>query len=255
MAAGGLTLAIETSNPAVQGGGSVALARVGEIVELLGERTLAPEGGHDDALLPAIDALCRERGVRARDLDRVCVSLGPGGYTATRIGVTTAKMIAEATGARCVGVPTACAAAHDAFERGLGEIVVVTLAAKRGRAWSCVVTKAAPGAIERARVRGASELTALARETGAGACLGDRHLPDDARASLEGAGVRVEGIRLTAAACLAASRLFEETDPAAVAPIYPREPEAVRVWKRRADRASDRAGGSDEATERRSDGG
>jgi len=233
MAAGALTLAIETSNPAVQGGGAVALGRIGAGVALLGERALAPAGRHDDALMPAIDALCREHGVRAQDLERVCVSVGPGGYTATRIGVTTAKLIAEATGASCVGVPTACVAAHDAFERGLGEVLVITLAAKRGRAWSCAVRAGAPEVVERAGVRDGAGLVALAHEVGAAVCLGDRHLPDEARAALVESGVRVETIRLTAASCLAASRRLEATDPARLTPIYPREPEAVRVWKAR----------------------
>jgi tRNA threonylcarbamoyladenosine biosynthesis protein TsaB len=247
MAAGALTLAIETSNPAVQGGGSVALGRIGETVEMLGERELAPAGRHDDALMPAIDALCREQGAAARDLARVCVSLGPGGYTAVRIGVTTAKMIAEATGAACVGVPTACVAAHEAFGRLGCDAVIVTLAWKRGVGWSGVVRAQAPGAVERIGVRDADGLAALVRESGVGVCLGDGHLPDEARAEVAGAGGRVEALRLSAGACLAASRWFEGVDAARVAPIYPREPEAVRVWRARY--------GSDGATERRSDGG
>ncbi|MFG0274397.1 MAG: tRNA (adenosine(37)-N6)-threonylcarbamoyltransferase complex dimerization subunit type 1 TsaB [Phycisphaerales bacterium] len=233
MAAGALTLAIETSNPPVQGGGSVALGRVGDHMELLGERSLAPEGRHDDALMPAIDALCREHRVAARALKRVCASAGPGGYTAVRIGVTTAKMIAEASGAVCVGVPTACVAAHDAFGRLGVEAVIVTLAWKRGLGWSGVVRAAAPGVVERVGVRDAPGLATLMRESGVGVCLGDAHLPEAARDAVAATGGRIEALRLSAGACLAASRWFGGADPARVTPIYPREPEAVRVWRAR----------------------
>lgn len=230
MAQADLTLAIETSNPSPSSPGSVALARTGE---LAGERSLAPEGRHDDALAPAIDALLREHGARPRDLARVCVSLGPGGYTAVRIGVTTAKMIALATGASCVGVPTACVAARAARDRGMTGPILVTLAAKRGRVWAGVVADARPEAVDRAGTYDAPSLATLAREAACAACLGDEHLPEAAREALRDAGVPVEPIRLSAGACLSVSTLLPATDAATLTPIYPREPEAVRVWKGR----------------------
>jgi len=230
MAQADLTLAIETSNPSPASPGSVALGRV-RGATLLGERGLAPEGRHDDALASAIDALLREHGARPRDLARVCVSLGPGGYTAVRIGVTTAKMIALATGAACVGVPTACVAASAARERGTTGSILVTLAAKRGLVWAGVVREDHPAIVERAGIYDAPSLAAVAREARCAVCLGDEHLPEPARDALREAGVPVEPMHLSAGACLRLSPLLPLVDPAALNPIYPREPEAVRVWK------------------------
>lgn len=242
MSAGGLILAIECSNPSEALPGSVALGRrAGDAIEVVALRVLAPEGRHDDALMPAIDAMTRGAGAAARDIGAVCVSLGPGGYTAVRIGVTTAMMIGVANRARCIGAPTACVAAHEAFAHADDEAVVVTLAAKHGLVWSCVVRRGAPGVVERAGVRDAAALGELVRESGAGVCVGDRRLPEASREAARAAGARIEPIRLTARACLEASTHFEPVDPSRLAPIYAREPEAVRVWQINRARARDEA--------------
>jgi tRNA threonylcarbamoyladenosine biosynthesis protein TsaB len=51
-------------------------------------------------LVPAIRDLLRDARCRPGDLDGVAVGLGPGSYTGLRIGVTAAKTLAYATGAR-----------------------------------------------------------------------------------------------------------------------------------------------------------
>ena len=231
MSAGEWTLAIETSNPSAcpGGAGTVALARAGDVFE----RRLAPSGRHDDALMPAIDALTRAQGAAPRDIGRVAVSLGPGGYTSVRIAVTTAKMLCEATGAGCIGVPTACVAAH-AHRTSTGDVdVLVGLASKRERAWMCVVRASASAAFEEAGVCDGDEAVALTSASGVSVCLADEHFPAAMRAALEGAGVAMAPLSLTASACAAVSRLIEPTAPERLVPIYPRAPEAVRVWKRR----------------------
>ncbi|MFZ4576265.1 MAG: hypothetical protein ACOYN0_17915, partial [Phycisphaerales bacterium] len=96
-----LTLAIETSNPSAWGPESrfrpgVAL----RWTDGRGEReAVAIDAPHYDDLAGAIARLVERAGIQPRELRRVAVSIGPGGYTATRLGVATARMIAEATGA------------------------------------------------------------------------------------------------------------------------------------------------------------
>src|SRR5438093_318429 len=102
-----LCLAIEISNPSAQAGAGVALARVDTPPRVLGVENLAPERRHDDDLMPAIDRLFRRLGRAPKELALVAVSIGPGGFTSLRISIAAAKMICEATGCACAGVPSA----------------------------------------------------------------------------------------------------------------------------------------------------
>ncbi|MEJ8767413.1 tRNA (adenosine(37)-N6)-threonylcarbamoyltransferase complex dimerization subunit type 1 TsaB [Oceanobacillus sp. HCA-5259] len=59
---------------------------------------------HSVRLMPAIDKLMAEVGMRVEELDRIAVAKGPGSYTGVRIGLTTAKTLAWALGTPVVGV-------------------------------------------------------------------------------------------------------------------------------------------------------
>ncbi len=231
--AGQLTLAIETSNPSSGGAGEVALGWVGATkTRVLGVIALAPESTHDDALMPAIDRLTRAQGVGAREIERIAVSAGPGGFTGVRIAVATAKGIAAATGARCVGVESGLVAA----ERWEGEgVIAVALASKRATAWVGVYAKQHG---ERARVVEAGHeldsegLRAAWERTRFGAVMADAHLAPGMREWAEREGVRVEPLRLSAEGVLRASAGVEGVEAGRLAPVYPREPEAVSKWRK-----------------------
>lgn len=100
-------MAIETSTPH----GSVALGRGDTLLEVV-----APPQPrrHNLDLISAIDALCHRHGGAAKDIAEIYVSVGPGSFTGLRIAVATARMLALATGARLVGIPTAAVLAHRA---------------------------------------------------------------------------------------------------------------------------------------------
>ena len=51
---------------------------------------------HTADLLPMIERLCRSRDASPGDIEHIYVSVGPGGFTGTRIGVTFAKTFAFA---------------------------------------------------------------------------------------------------------------------------------------------------------------
>lgn len=92
-------LALETSGRT----GSVALAQDGAV---LAEEQFSHGLKHAAGIIPIIDRLCRGRGWDPRDIDHAYVSIGPGSFTGLRVGVTVAKTLALATGAKVVAVPT-----------------------------------------------------------------------------------------------------------------------------------------------------
>ena len=94
-----LVLGIESST--MQGG----VALVGE-TGLVAEYTLNVEVTHSERLLPALDRLLTDAGVGLDALGGLAVSIGPGSFTGLRIGLSTAKGLAYATGLPLVGVPT-----------------------------------------------------------------------------------------------------------------------------------------------------
>lgn len=94
-----LFLVIETSGRP----GSVAAARGNKLLET---RALDESRRHARDLAPAVADVLRAAGARPADVAAVLVSTGPGSYTGLRVGVTSAKTFAYATGCRLVAVPT-----------------------------------------------------------------------------------------------------------------------------------------------------
>ncbi len=92
-------LAIETSTSR----GSIALASGKTVVESIcvGERF-----EHSSTLIPHLDQLLITHRLRAKDLDLLCVSKGPGSFTGIRVGVACAKGLAMGLGAPLIGVST-----------------------------------------------------------------------------------------------------------------------------------------------------
>lgn len=61
---------------------------------------------HARYLTPLAESVVERSDISMQELTAVAVSMGPGSYTGLRIGVSTAKGLAMATGAPLVGVPT-----------------------------------------------------------------------------------------------------------------------------------------------------
>src|SRR5512138_896658 len=94
-----LVLGIETST---RQGGAALVGDEG----LVSEYTLNVEVTHSERLLPAIDRMLHDAGATLATLGGLAVSIGPGSFTGLRIGLSTAKGLAYATGLPVVGVPS-----------------------------------------------------------------------------------------------------------------------------------------------------
>jgi len=67
---------------------------------------------HSQTLLPGIQALLREAGITAAELQLIVCSLGPGSFTGIRIGLAAAKGLAFGCGCPLVGASTLDALAY-----------------------------------------------------------------------------------------------------------------------------------------------
>jgi len=98
---------------------------------LLSESSWPVRLRHTVELAPAVQGLIDRAGIRVRDLEAVAVALGPGSFTALRIGISFAKGLAVASQIGVIGVPTLDVLARAQIPGG--ETLVAVLEAGRHR--------------------------------------------------------------------------------------------------------------------------
>jgi len=74
---------------------------------------------HTQELMPGIQTVLSKAGLKLRQLDGIGVALGPGGFSALRVGLSTAKGLAMPLGLPMVGVGTLEMEAYPFWEIGL----------------------------------------------------------------------------------------------------------------------------------------
>ena len=214
-------LAIETSHRE----GSVALrVRGGDTNGL----SFSCGTRQEDHLLPSIDALFEKAGLEPDSLDAIGVSIGPGGFTGLRIGVSTAKGIAEVTGCSLLAVPSAHVAAEACRERlEPGDRIVVVSAAKSSSCWVTPLVMEVDCWRENARASvhvldpPTPEVIALCQGA---LVLADEYVPS----AFKGAVECLETPVIVAEACLHVAmgmlQRGETTDSLLMKPLYPANP-------------------------------
>ncbi|NLW87326.1 MAG: tRNA (adenosine(37)-N6)-threonylcarbamoyltransferase complex dimerization subunit type 1 TsaB [Planctomycetes bacterium] len=223
-----ISLAIETTCRR----GGLALGEDGEMVERI---MFDASHRHAVQIVGRMDELLKRHRLAAGDVGELYVSAGPGSFTGTRIGITVARTMAQAVaGLKTVSVPTAHAVALNAEGmewRNLG----VVMASKDDQVYACLFARQDGGIVQQGSpaVLGAEELLGqfprpilLIGEaldhvdlSGEGVTIGpsEAYLPDPAAVWKLGRQAAIAG---------------NFTEAAALLPIYPRKPEAQRLWEK-----------------------
>ena len=124
-----MILGFDTATPATA---VAVLPEAGEPVELRHEPAAGERPGHARELLPLAEQALATLGATFADVRRIGVGVGPGTFTGLRIGVATARALAQATGAELAAISTLDALAEAA---GTGRSVLAVLDARRGQAF------------------------------------------------------------------------------------------------------------------------
>jgi len=121
-----IVLGFDTATPATAVGLRLADGRVleGRDDPGAGERP-----GHSTRLLPLAHDLLSQAGLGWRDVDRIAVGVGPGTFTGLRIGVASARGLAQSLGVDLVGVSSLRALAEAAREDH--DLVLAAIDARR----------------------------------------------------------------------------------------------------------------------------
>lgn len=202
-----MILAFDTATPST----AVAVWSPGHAVERRDDPGPGARPGHASRLLALVEEI-----VDWDVVTRIAVGTGPGGFTGLRIGIATARALAQARDLPLAGVSSlaALAAPH-------GGVVVAVIDARRGEVFA-----ASPGRFEPVAV--SPEALAARIEPGALA-VGDGAVRF--REVLEGAGavVPADDSPQHRVSAIHVARLGAEAEPAgrdALLPDYRREPDA-----------------------------
>jgi tRNA threonylcarbamoyladenosine biosynthesis protein TsaB len=112
----------------------MTLLAIESATDMVGAALLRDDGGsaervhvggraHAELLAPAIEEVCAVSGYTVADIDQIAVDVGPGLFTGLRVGVATAKALAQALGVPLLGVGSLdvlAAAVRDAGEEESG---------------------------------------------------------------------------------------------------------------------------------------
>ncbi|MEU0335028.1 tRNA (adenosine(37)-N6)-threonylcarbamoyltransferase complex dimerization subunit type 1 TsaB [Streptomyces sp. NPDC006193] len=205
-----LLLALDTATPAV----TVALH---DGTDVVASSSQVDARRHGELLLPAVDRVLAEAGLKLEAVTGIVVGIGPGPYTGLRVGLTTADAFGLALGVPVHGVCTLDGLAH-AADVDEGPFVVATDARRKEVYWATYAdsrTRLTDPAVD--RPADIAERVAGLPAVGAGALLYPDTFPV-ARGP--------EHVSAAALASLAVEKLAAGEELPAPRPLYLRRPDA-----------------------------
>ena len=211
-----MLLAFDTSSAAV----TVALAS--PTGEVLASSSTVDALRHGELLAPAIAAALATAGCTPRDLTRIAVGVGPGPFTGLRVGLVTARTMADVLGIEVVGV---CSLDILALQSPVEQPIAVATDARRKEIyWALYDSPAADGS--RRRIEGpAVDRPADVSHVLAGLPLTGRGVTLYAEALGRGTGAEV--IEYPSAGVLATGVATGTLQTVAPDPLYLRRPDVT----------------------------
>jgi tRNA threonylcarbamoyladenosine biosynthesis protein TsaB len=110
-----IVLGFDTATPATAVGLRLA---DGTTLRVRDDPATGERPGHTAQLLPLASELLERAGLRWDELERIAVGVGPGTFTGLRVGVATARGLAQSLGVEVVGVGTLRVLAAAALREG-----------------------------------------------------------------------------------------------------------------------------------------
>jgi tRNA threonylcarbamoyladenosine biosynthesis protein TsaB len=188
--------------------------------------------GHAQRLLDLVERVLAESGTGWEDVTRLAVGTGPGTFTGLRIGIATARALAQARDLPLVGVGTlrALAAAAAADPRyAAHEVVLAVVDARRGEAFAAAYDRAGTELLA-PRALGPDRLAPAVAQVPPGAlAVGDGAVRFRAALEEAGAAIPADGSELHRVSARHLCRLAAGAEPPerdAVLPDYVRAPDA-----------------------------
>ena len=212
-----------------------------------------PQGahpGHATKLLALAESLLDEAGIGWSELGRIAVGVGPGTFTGLRVGVTTARGLAQSLGVELVGVGSLAALAEPALAQGR---VLAVIDARRGEVFAAAFERGADGrpaaladpvALAPERL---GEVPGVAGVEEGWTAVGDGAVRYRTHAEATGARVPADGDPLHLVTGEAVCRLGAQLHPdTAVVPDYRRRPDAELALEPSQARTLDKQGQASE---------
>lgn len=155
-------LGMDTCFPAL----SVAVGRdIGTPNARVASFTEAMATGHAERLLPLVAEMLSQSGLTIRDVDRIAITIGPGSFTGTRIGIAAARAVKLARGLPIVAFTSLEAIAlSPALAPAHGEDLIIAIDAHRGEAYVQEFDATTRNAVGPPRVVAIADLASLSRD-------------------------------------------------------------------------------------------
>jgi tRNA threonylcarbamoyladenosine biosynthesis protein TsaB len=227
-----LILGIETATQQV----SVALGGHEGVIGLV---EIARGRRHAETLVPAIDFLCSQADIGLDEIGLVAVDIGPGLFTGMRVGLATAKALAQALRVPMIGISSLDLLAFP--HRRSDRVVVPVVDARKGEVFYAMYRQVPGGLQQVAPPRAApvdeliADLLARSQET---LCVGDGALRyrNEIRDGYHCEFADQAHPSAAPLVQLAHARALREewSNPSEIQPLYLRPPDAEINWAVRA---------------------